>query len=489
MIGSAHLFDRFSQERCMAATAFTDADRRQLAARGLTEQEARRQLELLDRPPRHARLVRPALVGDGIRRLEPAEAAELRAAHAEAALAGRCSKFVPASGAASRMFRDLHPFHRGPGRERSWLEILDAAQRGEAGAAALARTLREIRRFAFHADLADHLRRHGEDLDGLARIGAFQPILDALLGPEGLSYDSLPKGLLKFHRTAEGARTAFEEHLAEAARITADAEGVCRLHFTVPPADRQAFECLLGRVEGRYAQRLGVRFEVGWSEQKPSTDTLAVDAEGRLVRDAEGRLRLRPGGHGALIDNLHALGGDVVFVKNIDNVQPERAQDAAALWRKSLAGLAVTLARGQLDRPLRVCGVVPNTGEPGGGPFWVRGADGSVSLQIVESAEVDLDDAGQREIWRSSTHFNPVDIVCAVRDAAGRPFELKRFVDEDAAIVTSKTEGGREVRVLERPGLWNGAMAGWNTVFVELPIETFTPVKTVLDLLRPEHQP
>jgi hypothetical protein len=345
--------------------------------------------------------------------------------------------------------------------------------------------------------------------------------------------------LLHFHRYDDGARTAFEEHLVEAAHYVRDAAGLCRLHFTVPREVRARFEQVQYAAEARLGTPLGVRFEVGYSFQKPSTDTIAIDAAGALVRDGAGRLLLRPAGHGALIENLNELRADLVFIKNVDNVQPDRVKPTVALWKRRLAGRLVQLqqavfarleqlrppdapqvaldaaeefsgrvlgahagaagapaapaGRGarlvdRLDRPLRVCGVVPHTGEPGGGPFWVEGADGAESVQIVESAQVDPDDAGQQAIWRASTHFNPVDLVCGLRDSAGKPFDLARFVDADAAIVTSKTEDGRKVRVLERPGLWNGAMAGWNTVFVEVPLETFTPVKTVLDLLRDEHR-
>jgi hypothetical protein len=280
-----------------------------------------------------------------------------------------------------------------------------------------------------------------------------------------------------------------------------------------------------------------VDFDVSVSVQSPATDTLAVEPDGRVLRDEQGRLVLRPGGHGSLLRNLDALQGDLVYVKNIDNVQPEGRQAAMADWKRALAGLLLRLREqvvaqldrlrvpapdegvllqvrdfvrrhlhvaapgpggpsdlrawlvDRLDRPLRVCGVVPNAGEPGGGPFWVRGRDGAVTLQIVESAQVDPHDEEQRRIFASSTHFNPVDLVCAVRDAAGRPHDLDRFVDPDAVIVTVKSEGGREVRVLERPGLWNGGMAGWSTVFVEVPLETFSPVKSVMDLLREEHRP
>ncbi len=469
--------------------AFTRGDRHQLADHGIAIEEAEWQVERLLDSPRYVQLVRPCTVGDGIERI-PAEAAEgLRSAHLAAASAGRFLKFVPASGAASRMFADLHYFHSGPGSALSWSEISSGARSGGRREELLATLVREIRRFAFHDDLERVLRRSGRALDDLADAGAFQPILEALLGRDGLGSAGLPKGLLEFHRYGGRGRTAFEEHLVEAAGYVRDAAGLCRLHLTVSPEGRSRFEQLLHDVEVEHGRRCAARFEVGYSYQKPATDTVSVDSAGRLVRDEARRLRLRPGGHGSLLENLGELRCDLVFIKNIDNVQPDRTKALAIEWKCLLAGRLLELERcAGLARPIRVCGVVPNTGEPGGGPFWVRGADGAVSVQIVESAQVDPADEGQQTLWRSSTHFNPVDLVCALRDPNGEPHDLRRFVDRDAVIVSAKREAGREIRVLERPGLWNGAMAGWNTALVEVPLLTFSPVKTVLDLLRPEHQ-
>lgn len=523
----------------MSANGFNESDRRQLTERGIDFAEAEAQLARLCRPPSYTRLVRPCTVGDGIERVAEARLPALEQSWAAAAAPGRFLKFVPASGAATRMFADLHYFHRGAGNESAWSGVVDRARGGSGRDRALLTVLRRIREFAFHDDLEREVRRDGKSLDELAAAGAFRPILAALLGPQGLDYEALPKGLLRFHAYREGPRTAFEEHLVEAADYVRDSSGLCRLHLTVSADRRTMFEAALAEAEAGIGRRLGVRFEVGFSFQQPATDTIAVDSEGRLLHDDVGRLRLRPGGHGSLIANLNDLRADLVFVKNIDNVQPDHRKDATSRWKKVLGGRLVELQRSasrqlerlrvpdapdsaiheaadlagtvlnvrpgtadppetyqcrraflidRLHRPMRVCGVVPNTGEPGGGPFWVRDAKGAECVQIVESAQVDPDDASQQEIWRSSTHFNPVDLVCGLRDAGGEPFELSRFVDPDAAIVTSKNEEGREIRVLERPGLWNGAMAGWNTVFVEVPIETFTPVKTLLDLVRDEHR-
>lgn len=423
----------------MQTDTFSAEDRVRIEAQGLTVEEVERQAALLRNPPPAAKLLRPCTVGDGIMRIDEGEHEELLALANEAARAGRLSKFVPASGAASRMFASvLGGGPESPERKR-FFESVDA--------------------FAFSLT---------GDLDRLA---------------------ATPKGLLAFHRYPEGSRTAFEEHFFEAAYTVRDGAGTCRIHFTVLPAHRASFERALSQFLPRVERLTGARFEVGFSEQSPSTDTVAIDENGRLLRDSEERLLFRPGGHGALLKNLAETGGDVVLVKNIDNVVPDGLRAPTVLWKRLLSGLLVRIERtSPRDRPLRACGVVRNEGEPGGGPFWVEGPAGA-TRQIVESAQVDLANPAQASIWRAATHFNPVDLACSLRDASGRPFDLARFVDERAVFIAKKTHDGRALYALERPGLWNGAMALWETVFVEVPKETFTPVKTALDLLRPEHQP
>ena len=518
----------------------TPADLEQLDQAGISTAEVERQIGLFAQPPDGWRLDRPCTVGDGIVRLERHEIQTLHEHQERAALAGRFAGFVPASGAATRMFRDLLHYRRGPGRDASWSEITEAARAGESRAKALTRLMSEVDRFAFSDSLRDSVRAAGGDLDALVRDRDHVSILDALLGDGGLAYEARPKGLLEFHGYPGGARTALEEHLVEAARYVRGADGRCSLHFTVSAEHRALFEETLERVTARLERATGARFDVEFSIQKPSTDTIAVDSENRPLRRNDGRLLFRPGGHGALIENLGDLKSDLVFVKNIDNVQPDHRRAEVVKWRKTLGGYLVALqaeihrwlaalrdpgswserleeaagfagSRLQveldgrldslppagrrallerlLDRPLRVCGVVPNRGEPGGGPFWVRDRDGVPRLQIVEGAQIDTGDPGQAALLRQSTHFNPVDMVCGLRDPDRRPYELGRFLDPDAVIITEKSHDGRALKALERPGLWNGAMAGWNTVFVEVPLATFAPVKTVFDLLRPEHQP
>jgi len=510
---------------------FTPDDVRELHRRGISVEEGRRQIELLSGPEPYLELLRPCTVGEGIVRLKAHEFDSLHELHAAAAGEGRLIKFVPASGAASRMFKSLLYFERGPGVGTSWETILGRAQEGDATAAELVAFVEQLERFAFHDDLKRHLARDGQDLGALVREGRYGPILETLLGASAMDCSQTPKGLLKFHHDGSSGRTALEEHLVEAGEYVRDLDGVCRLHFTIGPRQQKRFEAVACLAEERKIVA-GAQFEIGYSTQKPATDTLSLDEARRPRRDGNGRLLFRPGGHGALIENLGALDADLVFVKNIDNVQPARATSAMSHWARALGGYLLRLqsevfshldellkpepgsqsidaARrflhealhvdtaddgapaliSWLNRPLRVCGVVPNTGEPGGGPFWVRGADGRSSLQIVESSQVDPADEKQQVVLRSSTHFNPVHLVCAVRDRERRPFDLTRYIDHDAVIVGSKSEDGHELRALERPGLWNAAMAHWNTVFVEMPSESFAPVKTVVDLLRPEHQP
>ncbi len=523
----------------------TDSDLRRLEAQGISRREAERQLELLAAPPSAPRLVRPCTVGDGLRRLEPERQDLLAARYEEPRAAGRAMKLVPASGAASRMFCSLVPWVDYAGNPVAAAnEMSRRAMAGDEEAGDPIRFLSELPRFPFYDELAREVAASGQDLEALRAGGEAGAVLHALLSPEHLGYAARPKALIPFHRYSQDVRTPFEEQLVEAAAYAADGSGVTRVHFTVPPEARDEIEALTERVRPAFESHLGVRFEVSFSVQSPATDTLALDLEetaaGGAFRLEDGALLLRPGGHGALLGNLQALadaGGDLVFVKNIDNVHPDRVKPEAARWKTILGGYLTDLRRQsfelieelgagvdgslegaeaflverlgfqvpaswqelpeadrrrrlaeRLDRPLRVAGMVVNRGEPGGGPFWVEGDDGSLSAQIVERAQVASDDPAQVAIFESSTHFNPVDLVCALRDREGRPYDLARYVDERAVFIARKSHDGRPLLALERPGLWNGAMAGWNSAFVEVPEVTFSPVKTVFDLLRKEHQ-
>lgn len=517
----------------MSEDLFTPRDLRQMAKMGLSPREATRQVELFRNPPPYTRVLRPCRPGDGIRSLAESEHPALLDQFDAAARRGRVGKFVPASGAATRMFQGLlsflagHPDTELPEEVRTFFDNLP--------------------RFPFYEDLAAALASDGLDLDDAVRRGEHRLVLGYLLEDFGLGYAQLPKGLLPFHRYPDGVRTAFEEHLVEAADVARDEDGLCLLHFTVSPHHEEGFERLLAQVRPQLEERYDCRFEVSFSFQRPATDTLAVDPENHPFRLADGSLLFRPGGHGALIENLHDLGRDgwdIVLLKNIDNVVPDPRKPLAHHWKRLLGGCLLAVrerafghldrlealdgVRGEaaetvlrkagefleselsrplpegfhttslkhrrsflmeaLDRPLRVCGVVRNQGEPGGGPFWVESPSGGISPQIVETSQIDPAAPEQQAALKASTHFNPVDIACGLRDRHGRPYDLNRAVDPATVFISEKSHEGRPLKALERPGLWNGAMAGWNTVFVEVPDATFAPVKTVLDLLRPEHQ-
>ncbi|HUP21483.1 MAG TPA: DUF4301 family protein [Thermoanaerobaculia bacterium] len=503
----------------MSETGLRAQDLDWLAARGIDEAEAARQVGLLRDAPTPPRLLRPATPRDGIELLgEDTAEADLRALERAGAKL-RIERFVPASGAASRMFADL-------------LAALETGEQSTSHPESLARFAREAGRLPFQRALAAAQGRTGSSAIGSALATDGAELVRALLLDDRHGLAECPKGLIPFHRYGDRERAAFEEHLHEWSAL---ASGPSRLHYTVSPQHRSRFASALEAALPEVSAATGHRPEVTWSEQDPSTDTLALAEDGDLARDAEGHPLLRPGGHGALLRNLGAraaAGNDLVHLRNIDNVaraedQPARIavcrrllgrlarlrEQVFALLHDLDAGGAAALANAErfavetlrrdaprgteserretlrrwLDRPLRVAGMVLHEGEPGGGPFWSEDQDGLASLQIVEASQVDRDDPSQDGILRAATHFNPVDLACVLRDERGRAFELERFVDRRTWFRAAKSHGGRPIRVLERPGLWNGAMAGWLTVFVEIPASTFSPVKTVWDLLRPAH--
>ena len=442
-------------------------------------------------------VTRAASCGDGIRVLDAAGIEQAAARYDRAKESLRVVKFVPASGAATRMFKDLFEFVR-EGRRT----------------AVVGELLANRRRFAFWPELRTII---GDDADELRTVEN--------IVAEGLRYGETPKGLVSFHRYGDEVRKAVEEHLVEGAQYAA-AGGEVKIHFTVSPEHLTRFEALLAEKIPGYESRFGVKYRISFSVQDPSTDTLAVNPDCTPFRRADGRLLFRPAGHGALIGNLGKIDADIVFVKNIDNVTTDARRSDTVLYKKALAGVLLALQerifeylmalevpgaelepiaafienelcvklpkdygtallRQVLDSPIRVCGMVRNEGEPGGGPFWVAGADGLETLQIAESNQIAPE---KRELMRSATHFNPVDLVCSFRTSKGGRFDLREFVDPATGFISRKSDGGRELLAQELPGLWNGAMARWNTVFVEVPITTFSPVKVVTDLLRPEHQ-
>lgn len=507
-------------------------DLKQISAHGKTIEQVTEELGTVGRGLPRVKLSRACTIGDGIVRLSPSEPL-IRSFETERAR-GRASKFVAASGAATRMFDAQRAV-----LESAWSrrELLEEASRGNRKAGECLRLIDNLPRFAFYDELSKKLAEHGLDVESLRRRGRFRQILRFLLGPEGLNYGRLPKGLVLYHRYPDGPRTAFDEHLVESEGYLGDADGRVRIHFTVTPE----YAALVQRRLDAAGRRFGgpaARFDITVSQQKRSTDVIAVDSQNRPFRDANGQLVFRPGGHGVLLENLNALAGDIVFVRTVDNVLPDSRKVEVCRYKQMLGGLLVTvqhelfthvarlnepvvgrealtsaerfleerlpgsLPRYQaggsprrrrlallrrLNRPLRVCGMVRHEGEPGGGPFWVERQDGEVSLQIVESSQLDRDSPEQLEIFESCRFFNPADLVCGLRDYRGRPFNLPEFRDPRAGFIVRKQRMGRELKALEHPGLWNGSMADWNTIFVEIPRTTFHPVKNVLDLLDHAH--
>ena len=444
---------------------FSQQDLEQLEAKGISVAKAEQQLDYFRTGFPALDIVAPASVKHGILAPTKKEQEEyiriwedyLKEDH-------KILKFVPASGAASRMFKNLFQYLE-DGEETAFIQEF----------------LTHIDDFAF-----------GQELEGMTGQDAVRYLL------ENMHYGDLPKGLLLFHKYRDGARTPALEHMVEGA-LNAACNGVVRLHFTVSRQHLPLFRQHIAEHLQAFETKYGVRFDISFSEQLPSTDTIAANPDGTPFRDKDGKLLFRPGGHGALIENLNRQDADIVFIKNIDNVVPDRLKKDTVRYKQILAGVLVAEQkrvferlqdpdisdeeRQRLNRPIRVCGVVKNTGEPGGGPFLVRDADGSVSCQILESSQI-----ADPALMAQSTHFNPVDLVCAIRDYEGNAFNLPDYVDPQTGFISQKSKDGKELLALELPGLWNGAMAKWNTIFVEVPVSTFNPVKTVNDLLRPQHQ-
>lgn len=469
---------------------------------------------------------RAASVDDGILKLNDSEVAHYQKVWNNYVINKHSiAKFVPASGAASRMFKDLFEFLDAPydaPQTEFEIEFFD-----------------NIEQFSFYTTLNAVLLKYlYKDIPTLKKEGQYKDIVKYLLSEDGLNYGQLPKGLLLFHRYNEGVRTAVEEHLVEGAEYAKMHDNVVNLHFTVSGEHREFFENLLNKLVPKYADKYKVTYNISFSEQKSSTDTIAVDLKNEPFR-VDGEILFRPGGHGALIENLNDLRSEVVFVKNIDNIVPDHLKPITRIYKQVIAGVLVEHQQqifdyldllesgkytheqvlevlqfvqkklhcknpetkdlddselviyliGKLNRPIRVCGMVENVGEPGGGPFFAYNNDGTVSLQILESSQINMENQDYLRMFKEGTHFNPVDLVCGLYNNKGDKFDLQKFVDPKTGFISSKSKNGDPLKALELPGLWNGAMSDWNTIFVEVPLATFNPVKTVNDLLRKEHQP
>ncbi|MBQ9668382.1 MAG: DUF4301 family protein [Prevotella sp.] len=497
----------------------TQQDLKQIAQRGISEEQINTQLKQFETGFPFLKLEAAAAVGRGIVAPNEAERRQYVDAWQQYKAEGhRVVKFVPASGAASRMFKNMFAFVDADYD----VPTTDFEKKYFA----------EIEKFAFY-DALDAVcqRNEGKGIKALISEGKYKAVAANMLKAEGLNYGQLPKGMLLFHKYDEGARTPMEEHLVEGA-LYAASNGEAHVHFTVSHEHMGFFKQKVAEKADGFAKKYGIKYDISFSEQKPSTDTVAANPDNTPFREADGSLLFRPGGHGALIENLNEIDADVIFIKNIDNVVPDRLKPETTEWKQVIAGVLVTLQqkafgylrlldegatdeqlkeivqfveqclctdpkgskvdadylRRKLNRPMRVCGVVKNVGEPGGGPFLTYNQDGTVSLQILESSQIDTNNAEYMKMFTQGTHFNPVDLVCAVRDYKGQPFNLPEFVDKTTGFISSKSKGGKELKALELPGLWNGAMSDWSTVFVEVPLGTFNPVKTVNDLLREQHQ-
>lgn len=497
-----------------------------LKQKGISESEVEAQLQRFVTGFPYLKIEDAARVGAGIFRLDDEEVKEALDRWKEYLNhGGEVCKFVPASGAASRMFKALFEYVDGG---------TDELKEGSPVAVLIA----NIDKLPFLPELRAAVEKmYGKQLDELLKEGKNRGIIAAIVNPEGMNYGGLPKGLLKFHSYPEGSRTPVEEHLMEGAQTAANSKGVVNLHFTVSSNHRKLFEEKLSEVIPAIEKKTGVKFNVSMSEQKPSTDTIAVNPDNTPFLE-EGHLLFRPGGHGALIQNLNDIESAVVFIKNIDNVVPDSKRADTIKYKEVLGGLllqvhdqieedliaieeklytpedikrmlaylrdvlnvkdaslekldddsVVEYIKNKLNRPLRVCGMVRNEGEPGGGPYIAYNPDGSTSPQILESNQIDPANEDYKKMMSTATHFNPVDLVCYIKDIHGKKFDLPSHVDPATGFISSKSSHGKELRAMELPGLWNGAMSDWNTVFVEVPISTFNPVKTVNDLLRPAHQ-
>lgn len=508
---------------------FTEQDLNQLNEKGISKEKVKEQLAIFKEGIPFVTLEKAAVIGEGISRFSEAEQKDLVAYFKDNCQSHSLLKFVPASGAASRMFKAIFNFIEAyqPKKE----SISDYIERTDDKA--VAQFVAELENFPFYNLIINRIGNTDVSEGEKAHLFAKEMLLE-----EGLNYGFFPKGLLPFHNYTKNAATPFEEHLKEAA-LYAKTKGKANLHFTISEQHNSMFKIEEEKASPKISDNTNTSFNISYSNQKPSTDTIAVNMDNTPFRNADGSILFRPGGHGALIENLNDQDADIIFIKNIDNVVVDENLDAVSNSKKMLAGLVMKIQSqvfeyakaielkeitedeliiiknylrdtlnaqftsdfeqlsfkekkeivlDRLNRPIRICGMVKNEGEPGGGPFFIIDGAGNVSLQIIESAQIDMDNTAQVAILKNATHFNPVDLICAVRNYKGEKYNLLDFVDTKQGFITGKTKEGKELKALELPGLWNGAMAFWNTIFVEVPLVTFNPVKTVNDLLKPSHQ-
>ena len=501
---------------------FTQKDLKQINEKGITLDDLNRQIKHFKTGFPFADLVMPAAPSKGIIMLSDGDEKHFKEIYDNNSGEFKITRFIPASGAATRMFKTLYEL----------MDRIKALPESEqqnmiSGDNAMGTFFGELEEYPFFRDLK---LRGGESPE---------EIIGKILTSEGLDYGSLPKGLLKFHRYGKVSRTAFEEHLREASGYCESKNKKVYVHLTISPDHEAAFRQLANQLVNELEKETGLTYHISFSYQKPQTDTIAVDMDNNPFRHPDGSLIFRPGGHGALIQNLNAIDSDIIFISNIDNVSPDRVKGKRIHYKKVLGGILLEMRSKifyymrllhdepglesdklkaivkflheklglaipdklrewdrkdirqwliqKMDRPIRVCGMVKNEGEPGGGPFYVRTENGEISLQIVESSQIDISDNQKKEIFNQSSHFNPVDIVCSTRNYRGEKYNLLDYIDHNTGFISTKSLYGKDLKALELPGLWNGAMANWITIFVDVPVETFSPVKTIFDLRRPEH--
>lgn len=512
---------------------FSEKDIQQIEERGSSLEKIQEQVENFKKGFPNLTLSQPATIDNGILKLTEKEIESHIQTYDSKSSELSIIKFIPASGAASRMFKDLYAFvseYRDD--DKGYEEFVNGNS-----FPSVYQFFKRITDFAFFKTLKKTYDTNDRSLEEDLLKRKYKPILKALLDEDGMNYGNLPKGLLEFHAYKDTTRTSVEEHLVEGALYSTSKDNHVRIHFTVSPEHKDIFEKKIGQVIKRYESEFNAKFSIEYSIQKPSTDTIAVDMKNQPFREDNGELLFRPGGHGALLENLNEIEADIIFIKNIDNVVPDHLKGETVKFKKAVAGKLieiqekifdylkklesvnitdeeleeilkfienelfikkipefhmkdeqVTFIRSKLNRPIRVCGMVKNEGEPGGGPFFAENSDGTVSLQIAETSQIDLSEPEQKQIFNQSTHFNPVDLVLGVKNFRNKKFHLTKYIDQSTGFISKKSKGGRELKAQELPGLWNGSMSDWNTIFVEVPIITFNPVKTVNDLLRETHQ-
>lgn len=510
-------------------STFSERDLQLLKDKGILMETVRYQIDTFRDGIPFVSLEKAGVVGDGVLKFSSDEQQQLVALFNKEKSGLSLLKFVPASGAASRMFKALFNFLETYDPSEEQLENY-FERTGDKDLKVFSEGLKE---FPFYDIVQERIARQSNSKGEEAFL-----FIKELLSEDTLNYGFYPKGLLPFHKYNSHSATPFEEHLKEGAQYS-KADKTASLHFTISEQHTDLFNSEFNGIKARVTSETDSAFNIGYSYQKSATDTIAVDMQNKPFRNIDGSLLFRPGGHGALIENLNEQDANIIFIKNIDNIVVPENLEAVTNSKKTLAGVLLQVQEkafiyaklldahsigevqrkeiklfleeklnvrfsdefetysedeqakiliDKIDRPIRICGMVKNEGEPGGGPFWIKDKMGNSSLQIIESAQIDASDTSQMDIVANATHFNPVDLVCGVRNYNGEKYDLLKFVDHKQGFITDKTKDGKELKALELPGLWNGGMAFWNTIFVEVPLLTFNPVKTVNDLLKPSHQ-